>query len=41
VEGDIKMDLSDTGWDIEWINTVVDGDQWNVLAYTVMNLRMP
>jgi hypothetical protein len=38
----IKMDLSETGWDgMDWIDMAQDRDQWRVLVNTVMNLRVP
>jgi hypothetical protein len=39
---DIKMDLSETGWDgIDWIDLAQDRDQWKDLVNTAMNLRVP
>jgi hypothetical protein len=38
----IKMDLREIGWDgMDWIDLAQDRDQWRVLVYTVMNLRVP
>jgi hypothetical protein len=38
----IKMDLSDIGWDgVDWMDMAQDGDQWRVLVNTVLNLRVP
>jgi len=39
VEGDIRMDLRDVGWDVvDWIRVALDGEQWRALVKTVMNL---
>jgi hypothetical protein len=39
---DIEMDLREIGWDgMDWINLVLDRDQWRALVYMVMYLRVP
>jgi hypothetical protein len=36
------MDLRETGWDgMDWIDLVLDRDQWRALVNTVMNLQVP
>jgi hypothetical protein len=36
----IKMDLREIGWDgIDWIDLVLDRDQWMTFVKAVMNLR--
>jgi hypothetical protein len=38
----IKMDLREIGWGgIDWIDLVLDRDQWMALVSTIMNLRVP
>jgi hypothetical protein len=35
------MDFRMIGWNgVEWIDLAQDGDQWNALVNTVMNLRV-
>jgi hypothetical protein len=37
----IKMDLSDVGWDsMDWIDMAQDRDHWRAIVNTVMNLRV-
>jgi hypothetical protein len=32
-EGDIKMDVEDLGWGVDWIDLVLqDGDRWGLLC---------
>jgi hypothetical protein len=39
---DIRMDLSEIGWDIvDWIGVAQDRGQWRTLVNTVLNLRVP
>jgi hypothetical protein len=36
------MYLRKIGWDgMDWIDVVLDRDQWRALVNTVMNLRVP
>jgi hypothetical protein len=38
----IKMDLREIGWDdMDWIDLVLDRDQWMALVNAVMNIRVP
>jgi hypothetical protein len=37
----IKMALREIRWDMDWIDTAQDTDQWRALVNTVMNLRVP
>jgi hypothetical protein len=36
----IKMDLREVGWDVDWIDLAQDRDQWRALVNTVLNLRV-
>jgi hypothetical protein len=41
-EDNIKMDLREIGFgDVDWIHLAQDGDRWQALVNTVMNLRVP
>jgi hypothetical protein len=41
-EDNIKMDLTETGWDgMDWIDLAQDMDQWRAVVNTAMNLRVP
>jgi hypothetical protein len=40
-EDNIKMDLRDVGWGIDWIDLAQDRDRWRGLMNTVMNLLAP
>jgi hypothetical protein len=40
-EGNIKMDLKEVGWGMEWIDLAQDRDRWQSLVNAVMNLRAP
>jgi hypothetical protein len=39
-EGDIKMDLQEVGWSIDWIDLAQDRDRWRAFVNEVMNLRV-
>jgi hypothetical protein len=40
-EDNIKMDLRDIGWGIDWIDLAQHRDQWRALVNTVMSLPVP
>jgi len=40
-EDNIKMDLQEVGWDMNWIDLAQDRDSWGTLIIAVMNLRVP
>jgi hypothetical protein len=37
---EIRMDLGEIGWGVEWIQLAQDMDWWRALVNTVMNLRV-
>jgi hypothetical protein len=37
----IKMDLREVGWGIDWIAQAQDKDMWRAVVNAVMNLRVP
>jgi hypothetical protein len=40
-EDNIKMDLQEVGWGMDWIKLAQDRDRGRVLVNAVMNLRVP
>ena len=40
-EGNIKMDLHEVGWGMDWIDLAQDRDRLRALANAVMNLGVP
>jgi hypothetical protein len=40
-EDNIKMDLRNVGWGVDWIDLAQDRDRWRALVYAVMNLWVP
>jgi hypothetical protein len=40
-EDNIKIDLQEVGWGIDWIELAPDKDRWRALVNAVMNLRFP
>jgi len=40
-EDNIKMDLEEVGWAMDWIDLAQDTDRWWALIKAVMNLRVP
>jgi hypothetical protein len=41
-EGNIRMDLSEIGWEyMDCIHLAENRDQWWAVVYTVMNLQFP
>jgi hypothetical protein len=40
-EDNIKIDLQDVGWGVDWIALAQDRDRWRALVNAVMNLRVP
>jgi hypothetical protein len=39
--GDIKIDLREKGWGVEWLHVAQDTGEWWAVENTVMNLRVP
>jgi hypothetical protein len=40
-EDNIKMDLQEVGWGMDWIELAQYRDKWRVLLNAVMNLQVP
>jgi len=40
-EDNIKMDLQEVGWDMNWNDLAQDRDRWRTLIKAAMNLRVP
>jgi hypothetical protein len=40
-EDNIKMDLQDVGWGMNWIDKAQDRDGWPAVVNGAMNLRVP
>jgi hypothetical protein len=39
--GQIKMDLHEVGWGMDWTELAQDRDRWRDLVNVVMNLQVP
>jgi len=39
-EDNIKVDLQEIVWAMDWIDLAQDGDRWRAFVYAVMNLRV-
>jgi hypothetical protein len=40
-EDNIRMDVQEVGWGMDWIELAQDRDRWRALVCAVMNLRVP
>jgi hypothetical protein len=41
VEDNIKMDLKEVGWSMDWIDLAQNRERWRAVVNAVMNLRVP
>ena len=37
----IKMELQNVGWGMDWIDLAQDRNRWRIVVNTVMNIRIP
>ena len=40
-EDNIKMDLQEVGWGLDWIDLTQDMDRWRAVVNAVVKLRVP
>jgi hypothetical protein len=40
-EDNIKMDLREVGWGIDWMDLAEDRETWRAVVNAIMNLRVP
>jgi hypothetical protein len=38
---DIRMDVGEVGWGVDWIGLAQDGNRWRALVDSVLNFRVP
>jgi hypothetical protein len=41
LEDNIKMDLGEVGWGVNWIDLAEDRDIWRAVVIAIMNLCVP